>query len=221
MVRVTAERAAGIEYEFVERPAGVQADFVLPGNATLRFLAMRALDGFRLEAALAEPSAQTPTSPSLIVSVHGSGGRYDASPNGFLVRLLAGQGFAALAINTRQSGARINTDNFFGVRRDIEAAVYTGRALGYRRVILHGHSLGTIQVQYYAANNWDPDLRAVVLTGMFANLPWKSRHMLVQDERRFAEFQEASLQALREGREADTLPMRMRRTRGEMEPVTG
>jgi hypothetical protein len=51
-----------IEYEFVERPTGVQADFVPPYNATLRFLAMRALDGFRLEAALAEPSAQTPTS---------------------------------------------------------------------------------------------------------------------------------------------------------------
>jgi pimeloyl-ACP methyl ester carboxylesterase len=218
---MVAEHAAGIEYEFVARPAGVRADFVPPPNARLRFLAVRAIDGFQVEAALAQPDSHTPTDTSLIVSVHGSGGRYDAAPNGFLVRLLAGEGIAVLAINTRQSGARINTDNFFDVRRDLEAAVYTGRALGYRRIILHGHSLGTIQVQYYAANNWDPDLRAVVLTGMFANLPWKSRHMLVQDEQRFAELQEASLQALREGREAETLPMRMRRTRGEMEPVTG
>jgi hypothetical protein len=59
MVSVTAERAAGIEYEFVERPAGVQADFVPPHNATLQFLAMGALDGCRLEAALAEPSTQS------------------------------------------------------------------------------------------------------------------------------------------------------------------
>ena len=77
-----------------------------------------------------------------------------------------------LGINTRQSGARINTENFLEVRRDIEAAVYTARALGYRTIILHGHSLGNIQILYYAANNWEPDIKAVVLSGMFANLPW-------------------------------------------------
>jgi pimeloyl-ACP methyl ester carboxylesterase len=49
----------------------------------------------------------------------------------------------------------INTDNFFDVRRDIDAAVQTGRALGYKRLVLQGHSLGNIQVQFYAATNWD------------------------------------------------------------------
>ena len=106
----------------------------------------------------------------------------------------------------------INTENFLDVRRDIEAAVYTARALGYRTIVLHGHSLGNIQVQYYAANNWDPDIKAVVLSGMFANLPWKSRHMLVQNEESFAQLHEASLKSLREGKQTDVLPMQMRRT---------
>src|SRR5213075_1184743 len=50
----------------------------------------------------------------------------------------------------------------------------------HKSIVLHGHSLGNIQVQYFAANNWEPEIKALVLTGMFGNLPWKSRHILVQ-----------------------------------------
>ena len=215
------ERAASIEYETVERPANLQPDFIAPSDANLRFLAIKTIDGSRVDAVISQPNSKTAASSTAVVSVHGSGGSYDSDPNGFLVRLLAGKGYAVLAINTRQSGARVNTENFLDVRRDIEAAVYTARASGYRGIILHGHSLGNIQVQYYAANNWDPDIKAVVLTGMFANLPWKSRHMLVQNEESFAQLHEASLKSLREGKQTELLPMRMRRTGDQGEPVTG
>jgi hypothetical protein len=49
---------------------------------------------------------------------------------GFMSRDLAAKGYGVLAINTRQSDERVNTDNFVEVRRDIEAAVYVARALG-------------------------------------------------------------------------------------------
>ena len=218
---VGAERAASIDYEFVERPAGLQPDFITGQNARLRFLAITAIDGFRVNAALAEPESQTPSTPSLLVSLHGSGGRYDVGANAFLLRLLASRGYAVLAINTRQSGARINTDNFLEVRRDIEAAVYTARALGYRSIILHGHSLGSIQIQYYAANNWDPDIKAVILTSMSANLPWKSRHILIQDEESYAKLHNAALNSLQEQKENEVLSMGMGRTQGKAETVTG
>jgi pimeloyl-ACP methyl ester carboxylesterase len=39
------------------------------------------------------------------------------------------------------------------------------RALGYRSIVLQGHSLGTIQVAFYAATDWDPTIKAVILTG--------------------------------------------------------
>ena len=94
-------------------------------------------------------------------------------------RDLTSKGYGVLAINTRQSDERVNTDNFVEVRRDIEAAVYVARALGYRTLVLYGHSLGSIQVQYYAANNWEPDIKAVVMSGTFGNLPWKSRTMVL------------------------------------------
>jgi pimeloyl-ACP methyl ester carboxylesterase len=92
------------------------------------------------------------------------------------------KGYAALSISTRQHDTNINTDNFFDVRKDIEAAVATAEALGYTSIVLEGHSLGTIQVEYYAATNWDPAIKAVVLTGPFGKLPWKSRNIIIQDD---------------------------------------
>jgi pimeloyl-ACP methyl ester carboxylesterase len=206
-----AERAASIDYEFVARPATVPPEY---DGAGLRFLAIKAIDGARVDAAL------WPGSGTLVISVHGSGDTFHNNPNGFLAKGLAGKGYAVLGINTRQSGPRVNTDNFLEVRRDIEAAVYTARALGYRSLVLHGHSLGNIQVQYYAANNWEPDIKAIVLTGMFGNLPWKSRHMLVQNEDNWRELHEAAMKQLRDGNIADVMPVRMNWITGQKVPMT-
>jgi pimeloyl-ACP methyl ester carboxylesterase len=48
--------------------------------------------------------------------------------------------------------------------------------------VLEGHSLGTIQVEYYAATNWDPAIKAVVLTGPFGNWMSETNH----DSHRYA-----------------------------------
>jgi alpha-beta hydrolase superfamily lysophospholipase len=208
-----AERAASIDYEFVARPAGVPADYDGPG---LRFLAITAIDGARVEAALWQP----PNASTLVLMVHGSGETYHGNPNGFLGKGLAERGYAVLAINTRQSGTRVNTDNFMDVQRDLEAAYYTARALGYRSVVLHGHSLGNIQMQYFAANHWASEIKAVVLTGMFGNLPWKSRHILVQDEQNWAALFGAAMTQLREGKVAEVMPVQMSWITGQKVPMT-
>src|SRR5712692_467768 len=135
--------------------------------------------------------------------------RRQATQSGLGPRL-AGKGYASLAINTRQHDDKINMDNFLDVRRDIDAAVQVGRALGYKTLVLLGHSLGNIQVQFYAATNWDRDTKAVVLLGAFANLPWKSRNILVQDEERFKSLIEASMKSLRDGTLDKILPVKMR-----------
>jgi Alpha/beta hydrolase family len=214
-----AQRAAAIEYDFVERPAGLPAEFAA-ADGSLKFLAITTLDGNRVEAALWQPEGRAPAATTLLVSVHGSGSNFTKPPIGFLGAGLLAKGYASLAVNTRQHDGHVNTDNFFDVRRDIEAAVYTARALGYRALVLHGHSLGNIQVQFYAANNWDADLRAVILTGAFANLPWKTRHLLVQNEENYRALAEAAVQALRGGKVDEVLPVRMRWLGGENVPVT-
>jgi pimeloyl-ACP methyl ester carboxylesterase len=215
------QRAAAIEYDVVARPAGLPADFEAPRGAALRFLAIQAIDGFRVDAALWQPADKAEAATTLVITVHGSGGSFTGPPNGFLSRLLVAKNYGVLAINTRQHHAAVNTDNFVETRRDIEAAVYTARALGYRTLVLHGHSLGNIQVQYYAANNWDPDIKAVVLSGMFANLPWKSRHLLVQNEENFRQLTEAAKASLQSGTQNEVMAVRMGWVGGEPVPITG
>jgi len=217
---VRAERAASIDYDFINRPANLPQGFDAPAGVTLRFLAIKAIDGFRVDAALWQQADKPVAATTLIVGVHGSGGNFAGPPIGSISPLLAAKGYGVVTISTRQHDNLINTDNFVDVRRDIEAAVYTARALGYRVLVLYGHSLGNIQIQYYAANNWDADIKAVVLSGMFGNLPWKSRHMLVQNEDNFRQLSEAALKSLRDSKQGDVLPLRMQYF-GENVPLTG
>jgi pimeloyl-ACP methyl ester carboxylesterase len=205
-----AEIAASIQYDFAQPPAGLSADFQPREGTSLRFLAIKTIDGFQVDAALWQPSGKQPAETTLIVMVHGSGASYQQPPQSGLGPRLAAKGYAALAISTRQHDERINTDNFLDVRRDIDAAVQVARALGYKALVLQGHSLGNIQVQFYAATNWDRDIKAVLLLGAFADLPWKSRNILVQDEERFRELIAASMKSLRDGTLDQVLPVKMR-----------
>lgn len=191
--------AAGIAYTVVTRPDGLPSEFRGSSAVELRFLRLTALDSGLVPAALWQPIGRRPRETPLIIDVHGSARSFDAAPNGALERDLSTRGYAVLGINTRQSRERTNTDNFMEVRADIEAAVFTARAMGYRTLVLHGHSLGNIHVQFYAATSWASDIKAVILTGMFANLPWKSRHVLVRNEQSWLALQNEALAALREG----------------------
>src|SRR5215510_8117730 len=81
-----AQTAASIEYEVVARPAGLPADFAAPPGAQLEFLAIKTLDGFRVDAALWRPDGRAAAATTLVLSVHGSGGNYVGNPVGFLGR---------------------------------------------------------------------------------------------------------------------------------------
>lgn len=208
----TAQVAASIEYKIVPRPAGLSGDFDTSGDSSLRFLSIKAIDGFQVEAALWHPNDKEPVVTTLIVMVHGSGGSYQRAPESALGPRLAVNGYASLAINTRQHDQHINTDNFYDVIRDIEAAVHVGRALGYKKLVLQGHSLGNIQTQFYAATNWDRDIKAVLLLGAFGNLPWKSQNILVQNQERFQALIDASMKSVSDGTFDQRLPVNMRFT---------
>jgi pimeloyl-ACP methyl ester carboxylesterase len=216
-----AEIAASIQYDFVQTPAGLSADFQPRDGVSLRFLAIKAIDGFQVDAALWQPNRKPPANTTLVVMVHGSGDSYQRVPQSALGARLAEKGYAVLAISTRQHDAAINTENFFDVRRDIDAAVQTGRALGYKTLVLQGHSLGNIQVQFYAATNWDRDIKAVMLLGPFGNLPWKTRSILVQNEDSFRGLINAAMKSLRDGTLDKVLPIKMHYFTGQDVPVTG
>ncbi len=76
-------------------------------------------------------------------------------------------------------------------------------------------------MQFYAATNWDRDIKAIVLPSPFGNLPWKTRNILVQNEESFQKLIEASMKSLRDGTLDQVLPVKMRYFTGQDSPVTG
>jgi pimeloyl-ACP methyl ester carboxylesterase len=216
-----AHVAASITYEETPRPAGLPSDMQPLPDAGLRFLSIKAIDGFKVTAALWQPLAKPAASTTLLVQVHGSGGNLASVQMRATARTLSAQGYAALSISTRQHDGNVNTDNFFEIRRDIEAAIATAKALGYGAIVLQGQSLGTPQLAFYAATDWDPAIKGVILTGAIAKVAWKARHINIQDEDNYRALAQAARDALRAGRPEATLPVPMRWIGGRQAPVTG
>jgi hypothetical protein len=210
--------AAAISYRLTHPPAAPMALDASAGVPPV-YYELTSLDGRTGLAAYMAPEHAEAAAP-LVISVHGSGGSVGSEP----VRTIAGglgeRGFPVLAINTRQSGDAVNTDNFYATVRDIEAAYWMARDLGHQRIVLHGHSLGTSQVGFFAATHWHGTTAGVVLTGMFADLPWKSRHVLIGDEARYRALGREAVAAVRAGDYGRTLDLEMPWLGGRSVPVT-
>ena len=214
-----AQVAASIEFETVPRPAGLPDDMQpLPG-ASLQFLSIKAIDGYKVAAALWQPEKKAPGA-TMLVQIHGSGANLAELPLRTVARALSAKGYGALTISTRGHDENLNHDNFYDVRKDIEAAVATAKALGYSKIVLDGHSLGTIQVEYYAATDWDPAIKGIVISGPFANLPWKTRTVLIQNEDAYAALAKAAVGAVQQGKAGEVLPVKMPYLGGRQTPVT-
>jgi hypothetical protein len=215
-------RAAAIEYEFVDRPDGLPDSVVAPEGVDLRFLAITTIDAHRADAALWQPKDAAPEATTLVINIHGSGGNFhSAGVSGVISPALAARGYATLSINTRQHDGYIYTDNFFDIRKDIDAAVWTARALNYRSIVLHGFSLGNIQVQYYAASDWSPDIKGVMLSGSFADLAWKTRYVVDPDEKNYRALFDAAQAQLRAGTQGEAMPVEMNWRGRKSMPMSG
>ena len=211
---------ASVSYRVVDRPAEAPASFAAPDGVDLRFLSYTAIDGVTDLAALAQPQGKAPRDTTLIVYVHGSGGNFYGPVAGNEVMPLAQKGYAGLTISTRQHDRQINTDNFFDTRHDLAAATAIAKALGYQRIVLQGHSLGTSQVLYYAATDWSPEIKGVILAAPFADLPWKTQNVLVANDPLFRQLYQEAMAAVAGGHPDDVLPTRMPYLEGQQSPVT-
>lgn len=211
--------AATVGYRPVTTVPDGLDDFVPPERTRLRYYEYTALEGRRGIAAYLTGQETDPAAP-LVLSVHGSGGSIGGQPVRALALGLPATGFPVLAINTRQTGDAVNTDNFYATVRDIEAAYWMARSLGHERIVLHGHSLGTSQVTLFAATHWHDTILGVLLTGMFADLPWKSRHLLINDETIYRALTDEAVEAVRAGEYGRTLSTGMPWLGGRTMPVT-
>jgi len=187
-------------------------------SSTLLAVPVTSPDGRVGEAVLLSPSGDVVR--PLVLSVHGSGGSPTGAPHAALAADLEGRGIPSLRVSTRQSGDGVNLDAFSDSVRDIEAAFWEAVRRGYRRIILHGHSLGSAQVAFLAANLWRPEIAGVILTGAFADLPFKTRHLLVGDDQEYRAMAEQARAAVAEGDPARILPIPLRWLQGQSTPVS-
>ncbi|MBV8538654.1 MAG: hypothetical protein JO128_23855, partial [Alphaproteobacteria bacterium] len=115
-----AQIAASIEFDAVPRPPGLPDDMQpLPG-ARLSFLSIKAIDGYKVAAALWQPDKKAPDA-TMLVQIHGSGSNLAELPLRSVARALSAKGYGALTISTRGHDENLNHDNFYDIRKDIEA----------------------------------------------------------------------------------------------------
>ena len=219
MTDTSTRTAATVSYRLLDAAPEPHGAYTAPDGATAAFLELTSLDGRTGPGVLLTPHATAAHAP-LVISIHGSGGSILSQPVHLLSQGLAAAGVPVLAIDTRQSLDAVNTDSFYATVRDIEAAFWAARDLGYERIVLHGHSLGTSQVGFFAATHFHREIVGVLLTGMFADLPWKSRHLLIDDEAAYRRLGEAAVAAANEGDFARVLPEPMRWLGGREMTVT-
>jgi hypothetical protein len=109
-----AEMAASIDYAFVDRPVNLPAGFDASNGTSLRYMAIKAIDGFRMDAALWQPAGKDPAATTMIIGVHGSGGNFAGPPIGSISPMLAAKGYGVLTISTLSQRAASSAKNYSG-----------------------------------------------------------------------------------------------------------
>jgi alpha-beta hydrolase superfamily lysophospholipase len=122
-------------------------------------------------------SPSSPPKPLAIIWVHGWGANFYLPSYVGIGRELAARGLPAISVNTRMHdignvekytllGKRVRGGGYWGVTsegaRDIAAWIDYAQQLGYRRVILVGHSAGWASVARYQADSEDRRVAGLV-----------------------------------------------------------
>ncbi len=133
-------------------------------------------DGLALHGFLTKSRAKNTT---LIIHQHGMTGEFARSPLHWeYAKSLSGTKFDLMLANNRGTGIKtkfykgkkkiyIGTafEDFKDCIKDTEAMIRTAKALGYKEIILSGHSTGCQKSVYYQAKKQNPFVKALVLLG--------------------------------------------------------
>ncbi|MCL4341925.1 MAG: alpha/beta fold hydrolase [Candidatus Thermoplasmatota archaeon] len=144
--------------------------------------------------------------------MHGTLGNYFSGTIGFLFPKMVSRGFAFFGINMRYSNLVANDqllDNFYDSYSDILTSVQFLKSLGYRTIIIMGHSMGTLHATYFCAINHDPSIIGMIISGPFADLPSKTRKVLIQDEESYRKLHRYSMDFIKKNRPNEILPLEM------------
>ncbi len=104
---------------------------------------------------------------TLLLFVHGMGGNfYRSLSKKEMLRQAPRAGIDVLSFNNRGYEGNVADEVFPDCRHDLDAALAFGRAKGYRRFILLGHSTGCQKITYYQHLRKSRDVAALILAAI-------------------------------------------------------
>jgi len=147
-------------------PSGIRGELVtLPARGL-----KRPLDGFWVRG----PAR----SRTLLLFVHGMGGNfYRSVSKKEMFRQAPGRGIDVLSFNNRGAEKDVARERFPDCVHDLDAAIAFGRARGYRRFILLGHSTGCQKITYYWNRRRPREVEALVLAALGDDLAIAKRDL--------------------------------------------
>jgi pimeloyl-ACP methyl ester carboxylesterase len=167
------------------KPALDRGGETVHGLAVISLASVRTRDGVVLDGVVAEPRGRRRTA---LVWVHGLGSSFSSGQPLIreLSRRLTAAGIGYLKLNNRghhvvaRGGKRLAGAAFerFGESvLDLRATIALATSLGYRRVILAGHSTGANKALHYAARARDRRVAGLILLGPIADVAGERRRI--------------------------------------------
>jgi pimeloyl-ACP methyl ester carboxylesterase len=204
---------SGNSYQEINKPEYVPPEFSGGTNILVRYYQLRNdSSGHTINGSLWQPNEKKPRETTVILGMHGTLGNYFSATIGFLFQKMVARGFAFFGINMRYSNLVAKdqlVDNFYDSYSDILTSVQFLKNLGYRNIIIMGHSMGTLHATYFCAINHDTSIVGMVISGPFADLPSKTRKVLIHDADSYRKLHRYSADFIRNNRPNDLLPLEM------------
>ena len=174
-----------------------------PGKFPERILYVRSSDDV-INAGVMFSPAETQSKPLAVIWVHGWGANFYLPSYVGIGRALAARGYATISVNTRMhdvgnvekytsAGKRVRGGGYWGITsedaRDIAAWIGYAEQLGYRRVLLVGHSAGWASVGRYQADSGDKRIAGLVFASgeVVGNLQGAVDPNLVRQAQKFVD----------------------------------
>lgn len=138
---------------------------------TVTLLDSKSSDGRTMAGLLYEPAAgRNPDKPAVIM-LYGSGGDTLWSSSHWFSARLAEHGHTVIAARTRAAGPLIRTTTLESEMLDLAGWVDAAAAMGFRTLLMAGHSLGGIRATYYVASTGDRRVRGIVYLSPTVDYP--------------------------------------------------
>jgi pimeloyl-ACP methyl ester carboxylesterase len=148
-----------------------------PAAARPEFVHVQTDDGITLSGAMWLPASER-RSTAIVVTAGTGSEFYDLAKWG---DLFAGAGYPTVILNRREHGTRFGYEPFETSALDLRYAVDLAAKSGAQRVVLVGHSYGTVVAPYYLSAAHDKRVSAAILLAAVADMRAATVRILGRD----------------------------------------